>query len=223
MEIDFRNIPPQERYKLLVGSVTPRPIALVTTVDADGNVNAAPYSFFNAMCNDPPALAIGVNRSLDARRKDTAANVDATGELVVNLVDEAIAEPMNICEVDFPPGVDELAKAGLTAAKSTRVRPPRIAEAPIAFECKLIAGVSLAPGKLIIIAEALQMHIRDDLYDAKKNYVLADRMRLIGRMHGAGWYARTSDLFEMPRLSAVEKKERFGLEPEAAPPRPRKG
>lgn len=215
MDIDFRTIAPQERYKLLVGAVVPRPIALVTTVDGAGNVNAAPYSFFNAMCNDPPALAIGVNRSLDARRKDTAANVDATGELVVNLVDEAIAAQMNICEVDFPPDVDELKMAGLTAAKSTRVRPPRIAEAPIAFECRLIASVSLAPGKLIIIGEVLHMHIRDGLYDARKNYVLADRVRLIGRMHGTGWYARTTDLFEMPRLTAAEKKARFGLGPQA--------
>ena len=209
--IDFRELDPKDRYKLLVGTVVPRPIALVTSVDARGCVNAAPFSFFNALCNDPPAIAVGVNDSTPEREKDTARNIRETKAFAVNLVDEALAPAMNICEAEFPPGVSELEMAGLTAVASVQINAPHIAEAPFSLECRLLEQVSLGRGKHIFIAEVLHMHLRDDLFDAERSYVLADKAGLVARMHGSGAYARTTDLFELPRLSSEEKMRRFGV------------
>lgn len=199
MEIDFSSIAPRERYKLLVGSVVPRPIALVSTIGADGRANAAPFSFFNAVCDDPPAVAIGVNSSAKGHVKDTARNIRASGEFIVNLVDEAIAQKMNICGVDFGPEVSEFDVAGFTQAPGVKVNAPRIVEAPISLECRRIVTVELAVERNLVIGEVVYLHIRDDLIDRDKLYVRAERAGLIGRMHGLGWYARTSDLFDMPR------------------------
>jgi flavin reductase (DIM6/NTAB) family NADH-FMN oxidoreductase RutF len=209
-DVDFRSLPPRERYKLIVSGVVPRPIALVTSLGTSGQVNAAPFSFFNAVCNDPPALAVAVNHPDEASLKDTARNIKRMGEFVVNMVDEALAPQMNICEVEFAEGVSELAVAGLAHRPSAQIATPWIAEAPIAFECKLANTVQIAPGKYLFIGIAVHMHIRDDLYDADRNYIHAERARLVARMHGAGGYARTSDLFDMPRLSPEEKLARFG-------------
>jgi flavin reductase (DIM6/NTAB) family NADH-FMN oxidoreductase RutF len=131
-----------------------------------------------------------------------------TGEFVVNLVDEAIAERMNVCDVPFPTGVNELEMAELHPAASVEVKPPRIAEAPVSFECKRITGLSLGPRSTLEIGRVIHIHIRDDLVDPEKFYVHSDKMRLIGRMHGRGWYARTSDLFLMDRMSLAEWKDR---------------
>src|ERR1700722_17282963 len=140
MQFDFRTMAPTDRYKLLIGSVVPRPIALVTTIDKAGIANAAPFSFFNVMGNDPPAIVLGIDRRPTGAPKDTVRNIRDTGEFVVNLVDEAIAEAMNVCAIDFPEGVDELVEAGLTAAHSPTGAPPGIAEAPGAFERALREG-----------------------------------------------------------------------------------
>ncbi len=208
--IDFNDLPPRERYKLIVGSVVPRPIAFVTSRDVDGVVNAAPFSFFNAVCNDPPALAVGVNQSAEGMLKDTAKNILDVEEYVINMVSEEIAEKMNVCETEFAPGIDELAEAGLTQAPSVQITPPRISESPISFECRLANTVQLAPGKYVFIGIVVHMHIRDDIYDPERNYVMAEKSGLVARMHGPGGYARTSDLFDMPRLSREEKMRRFG-------------
>ena len=142
--IDFRDLAPRERYKLIVGSVVPRPIALVTSMDAAGNLNAAPFSFFNAMCNDPPAVAVGVNQSPSSSLKDTASNILQTRMFVVNLVDEALAPHMNVCETEFAAHIDELEMAGLTSSPSEQIEVPWITEAPVALECKLAESVQLA-------------------------------------------------------------------------------
>lgn len=205
MQIDYADISPRERYKLLVGSIVPRPIALVSTCDLQGRPNAAPFSFFNAVCDDPPAVAIGVNSSALGHIKDTARNIRSSGEFVVNLVDESIAEKMNACGVDFDPEVSEFEIAGFTAEPGVKVRAPRIVEAPISFECRRIVTVELAIERNLVIGEVVYMHIRDDLIDPEKLYVHAEHAGLIGRMHGLGWYARTTDLFDMPR----RRKEEF--------------
>ena len=210
MHFDLARLAPSDAYKLLVSTVVPRPIALTTTVDLAGRVNAAPFSFFNAVSSIPPVVVLGISPGDSAGDgwKDTERNIRETGEFVVNLVDEAIAERMNVCAVDFPNTVGELEHADLHPIPSVGVRPPRIAEAPVSFECQRITGLSLGPRSTLEIGRVIHIHIRDDLVDPEKFYVQTDKMRLIGRMHGRGWYARTSDLFSMDRMSLAEWKDR---------------
>jgi flavin reductase (DIM6/NTAB) family NADH-FMN oxidoreductase RutF len=202
MHFDLAQIPTTDAYKLLVSTVVPRPIALATTVDGAGRVNAAPFSFFNAVSSVPPVVVLGISpgEANGDGYKDTERNIRDSGEFVVNLVDEALAERMNICAVDFPAGIGELDKAELTPLPSVGVRPPRIGQSPVSFECRRITGLSLGPGSMLEVGRVVHIHIRDDLVDPVKTYVHTDKMRLIGRMHGRGWYARTSDLFLMDRL-----------------------
>ena len=203
MHFDLTKIAAADAYKLLVSTVVPRPIALATTVDRDGRVNAAPFSFFNAVSSVPPVVVLGISPGVNGGDgyKDTERNIRDTGEFVVNLVDEALAERMNICAVDFPDDIAELEMAGLTPVASAEIRPPRIARSPVSFECRRITGLSLGPRSVLEVGRVIHIHIRDDLVDPAKFYVATEKMRLIGRMHGRGWYARTSDLFLMDRLS----------------------
>ena len=205
MHFDLGKMPAQDGYKLLISTVVPRPIALATTVDAAGRVNAAPFSFFNAVSSRPPVVVLGINgEGAGGSYKDTENNIRETGEFVVNLVDEALAERMNICAVDFPSEIGELEVANLTALPSAGVKPPRIAESPVSFECKRITGLSLGGNSTMEVGRVIHIHIRDDLMDMEKLYVKTDRIGLIGRMHGKGWYTRTSDLFLMDRMSLAE-------------------
>ncbi len=213
MHFDLAAIPQSDAYKLLVSTVVPRPIALATTVDRAGRVNAAPFSFFNAVSSVPPIVVLGISPGAGDPNgpsdgyKDTERNIRDTGEFVVNLVDEALAERMNICAVDFPSAIGELEKAGLTPVPSVGVRAPRIAESPVSFECQRITGLSLGARSTLEIGRVIHIHIRDDLVDPERYYVATDKMRLVGRMHGRGWYARTSDLFLMERISLAEWKD----------------
>jgi flavin reductase (DIM6/NTAB) family NADH-FMN oxidoreductase RutF len=208
MHFDLAAIAETDAYKLLVSTVVPRPIALTTTVDAEGRVNAAPFSFFNAVSSRPPVVVLGINgEGPQGSYKDTENNIRDTGEFVVNLVDEALAERMNICAVDFPSEMGELDMAVLSAVASAGVKPPRIAEAPVSFECKRITGLSLGGNSTMEVGRVIHIHIRDDLVDPERFYVQTDKMRLVGRMHGRGWYARTSDLFLMDRISYAEWKD----------------
>jgi len=200
MEIDFASLPSDRRYKLLVSSLVPRPIALISTMSRTGQGNIAPFSFFNAVCDDPPAVAVGVNCNVPGRTKDTAQNIRDTGEFIVNLVDEALASKMNQCGASFPPEIDEFDAVGLTPQAGKRVRVPRIAEAPISFECVRMLNIELSVGRNVVIGEVVYLHVRDDLIDANSLHVHAEQAGLIARMHGGGWYARTTDLFNMPRV-----------------------
>jgi flavin reductase (DIM6/NTAB) family NADH-FMN oxidoreductase RutF len=212
MHFDLGKMPAQDGYKLLISTVVPRPIALATTVDRQGRVNAAPFSFFNAVSSNPPVVVLGINGDGPdgGSYKDTERNIRDTGEFVVNLVDEALAERMNICAVDFPSEIGELEIAKLTEAPCAGVKPPRIVESPVSFECKRITGMSLGADSMLEVGRVIHIHIRDDLMDMEKLYVKTDRMRLIGRMHGRGWYARTSDLFLMDRMSFADWQARRG-------------
>jgi len=205
MLFDFAEISAKDRYKLLVSTVTPRPIAWVVSLDPRGILNAAPFSFFNAFAGDPPVVGIGMGSHTPSRPKDTRANIRDTGQFVVNLVSEDMAEAMNVTAIDFAPAVDELAEAGLTATPSVHVKPPRITESPVAIECELIQIVELGAESGLVLGRVVAMHIRDDaVIDPKTRYIDTPSLKLIGRMHGTGWYARTSDLFNMPRI-ALEK------------------
>ncbi len=204
MEFDFEALAPDARYKLLTASVAPRPIAWITSQDADGLVNAAPYSFFNAFSSDPPILGIGIgNRETPEQDtpKDTKANIRAIGQFVVNLVDEAAGPAMNRTATAFPHGVGEVARFDLETVASVRVRPPRLAISPASFECVLHQEVPLGPGSSLILGRVLRMHVRDDLVrDAGRQHLATERMGLLGRMHGGGTYARTTDLLRIDRI-----------------------
>lgn len=206
MLFDFREIPGKECYKLLVSTVTPRPIAWVVSQDVQGVLNAAPFSFFNVFSGDPAVVVIGIGNRKPGQAKDSRANIRETGEFVVNLVAEWNAEAMNITGIEFDPSIDELAQAGLTPAPSTRVKPPRIAESPVAMECELMQIIEVGEGGLVL-GRVLAMHVQDEfVLDAEKYYIDTPNLKLLGRMHGRGWYARTSDLFDMPRIPVADWK-----------------
>ena len=204
MLFDFATMSPQDCYKLVVSSVVPRPIAWVVSQDEAGVVNAAPYSFFNAFSDNPVVVGFGAGPRPEGALKDTAANIRATGQFVVCLVPETAVQGMNVTAVDFPPGVDEIAEAGLTTLPSARVKPPRIAESPVALECETFQLVP-AGRHTIVLGRVLAMHIKDDcMLDPARHYVDTPKLGLVGRMHGRGWYVRTSDRFEVPRMTVAE-------------------
>jgi len=201
MLFDFGKIPPREGYKLLVSTVTPRPIAWISSQNPDGQLNAAPFSFFNVFAGDPAVVGIGIGSHEPGRAKDTRRNIRETKEFVVNLVSEDTAEAMNVTAIEFEPGVNEIAEAELETIPSVYVKPPRIAASPVSMECALMQIVELGPNNGLVLGRVLAMHVRDDLViDPAKHYVDTPRLKLIGRMHGTGWYARTSDLFQMDRI-----------------------
>jgi len=145
------------------------------------------------------------------RPKDSLVNIQRTGHFVVNLVSEENAEPMNVTAIEFDYGVDELVQAGLTTLPSNRVNAPRIAESPVAFECELFQIVELGPARSLVLGRVLAMHICDEaVIDATKHYVDTPKLKLIGRMHGAGWYAKTSDLFKMDRIPLEDWQREHG-------------
>ena len=200
MEFNFREMPRLDRYKLMTSTIVPRPIGFVTSLSKDGIINAAPFSFFNGMASEPPTLVLGFETYADiAPVKDSSDNIRDTGEFVVALVSEDIGEKMNQASATYPPEVNELEEVGLTGVPATDVAAPLIAEAPVNFECKLITALEMSHGSKIVIGEIIRMHIKDEFVDMEKLYVDTPALKLIGRMHGTGWYARTSDLYEMKR------------------------
>lgn len=202
MLFDFAMLSANQRYKLLVSTIVPRPIAWVVSLDHEGRANAAPFSFFNAFASDPPVLGVSVGSHDPGRPKDTRRNILDTGQFVVNLVSEEMAHAMNITAIAFEHGVSELAEAGAETLPSVHVKPPRIAGSPVAMECELMQIVDLGADTGLVLGRVLAMHVREDaVLDPTKQYIDTPALGLIGRMHGAGWYTRTSDLFEMLRIS----------------------
>ena len=186
-------------YRVLTGVVVPRPIAFVSTLSADGVLNLAPYSFFNAVAYDPPTIVFSSSRRTGDKRKDTLANIEETGEFVVNVVVDDIAEAMNRTAAEYPTEVSEFDIAGLTPAPSDLVKPPRVAESPVNMECRLNQIVSLGQGSHqhgLVIGEVVLMHLRDDLIDGHR--INHQRLRPTGRLAGS-MYCHTGDVFEMPR------------------------
>jgi len=200
MQFDVAAMAPAHRYELLLGTVVPRPIAIVTSLAPDGSINAAPYSLFNVMGHDPAVAMVSVLAHPERRLKDTAANVLATREFVINLVSESIAEAMNITCIDAPPGTNELDLAKLKTAPSRAVKPPRIAESPVAYECRLLTSLAFGSNQAILVGEIVHGYVADEyVVDARHGLVDTPALKLIGGMHGAKWYARLSDRFEMER------------------------
>jgi len=198
-EFDAATLDAQTQYKLLIGSVTPRPIALVTTLGSRGP-NAAPFSFFNGVGSDPAMVMFSVADKGGGGAKDTIANILEIPEFVVHIVSDAIKEKMNVCAIEYPLGVNEIEQAGLTALPSKKVRPPRIAEAPIALECRLLHRLELGRGPYhMVIGEIVYFHYHEGIVD-ERFHVDVGKVNPIGRLAGRGGYTRITDRFEMPRL-----------------------
>ena len=203
MRFDLAELSAGDRYKLLAGLVVPRPIALVTTHSTDGRVNAASFSFFNVFAEESPLIVLGLGISLRGGAKDTTVNILATGEFVINLVDEPIPEAMNLCAIDFPPEISEIEVARLDLLPSQKVAPPRIAQAPVNLECRHYQTLQAARERYLVIGEILVAHVKDGVIDPATLRVDRDIYAPIGRLFGGG-YVRTHDRFEMPRLTYAQ-------------------
>jgi flavin reductase (DIM6/NTAB) family NADH-FMN oxidoreductase RutF len=198
--LDTREMSQRDAYRLLIGSVVPRPIGWVSTVSADDVGNLAPFSFFMAATGSPPTVVLSTSFR-DGEPKDTLRNVMEIPEFVLNVVSEEMGDAMNATSEEFPADVDELIAAGLTPAPSSRVRPVRVSEAPINMECKVVQLVPVGDpkaGSTLIVGEVLAWHIRDEYFDAERMRIRLDELRALGRMAGDG-YTRTRDQFEMIR------------------------
>jgi flavin reductase (DIM6/NTAB) family NADH-FMN oxidoreductase RutF len=198
MELDLKGPHREHAYRILSGLVTPRPIALTTTLDEQGRVNAAPFSFFNLLGDSPPIVGICPGDRSPGTPKDTARNIRLTQEFVINLVDEPLAAAMNLCSTSLPPGEDETRLAGLTTLPSSVIKPPRIAESPVSLECKNIGIFEIGENRLII-GEVLRIHVRSGILDPETWLVNPALYHPIGRMQGPNGYCRTSDQFEIHR------------------------
>jgi flavin reductase (DIM6/NTAB) family NADH-FMN oxidoreductase RutF len=187
-------------YHMLVDVVTPRPIAWVTSVDPDGRVNLAPFSFYNAFGANPPVVVFSPTLRRNATKKDTLRNVEATGEFVLNAAVESLAQQVNLSSKELPYGESEVELTGLTLLSSLKVKPPRLAESPVHLECKLLQIVPIGKGAIaanLVIGEVVAMHVDDRILD-EKGRIDPRQLRTIARL-GGDYYCRTSDLFEMKR------------------------
>lgn len=209
MKFDVEHVSPRQTYNLLIGLVAPRPIALVTSMNEHGLLNAAPFSAYNYLCTDPPIVALGVtNRpNIDFVPKDTARNIRRMGEFVVNVVTEDLAQQMNICATDFPPEIDELQMAKLETSPSSVVKVPRIAQTHAALECREFTTMEIGRSR-IILGRVVSFYIEDKFVDPDGPYIRADELHAIGRMNGLGNYVRTRDAFlSIPRIPYEEWKK----------------
>jgi flavin reductase (DIM6/NTAB) family NADH-FMN oxidoreductase RutF len=203
MELDPEALELRARYALMIGLIQPRPIAWVSTISPDGATNIAPFSFFTGICASPMTLCFAPVNDRHGKKKDTLVNVEATRQFVVNFATEANAEKMNATSAPFAYGVSEFEKCGLTASASVKVKPPRAAESPAAFECELVQVVRLGEGPLagnLVIGKVVFIHCEDRIYNDGK--IRHQDLKTVGRMEGA-WYSRTQDAFELPRPEAA--------------------
>ena len=200
-EVDFQQITSYQRYKMMASLIVPRPIALVTTLGRNGVANAAPFSMFNMVGEDPPILMLSINRLTDGRLKDTAANILDNQAFVVHMTDEAMAEQMHACGESFPADVSELSQVGLTPVPSRTIAPPRIREAPVAFECVLQEKLE-TESRYVFIGRIQWMAARDGLIDTEKWRVNLRDYHPVGRF-GASFYTRSNDRFAIADKGAA--------------------
>jgi len=209
MQLTLSELSPGKRYGILSSIVVPRPIAWVTTLNEDGSVNAAPFSYFQLMGENPPLVVLGIGKRADGSAKDSFRNLRRTREFVINIVTEANAEWMNLCATEFPPGVSEVQALGLETEPSVVVKPPRLAVAPAQFEAREVQTVLIGNNQ-VVMGELLVVHIRDEFIDAETLRVHTEKMGMIGRLQGgeAGGYTRTKDTFHLKRLTYAEWQAR---------------
>lgn len=187
-------------YKLLIGAVVPRPIAFVSTMNESGVGNLAPFSFFNGVSSNPPALMISIARQKNGSKKDTLLNIESTRQFVVNTVSEWLAEPMNQCSAAYPYGVDEMTKVGLTPIPSVCIKPMRVKEAAIQMECELYGSLEVGDGSegssTIVVGKILMIHVAKEIYRDGK--ILIEPLKPLARLAGAS-YGITGEIFDIPR------------------------
>ena len=187
-------------YKLLIGGVVPRPIATVSTISPEGNTNFAPFSFYNAVSSDPPCLSVSITRNSQGEKKDTLRNIEATGEFVVNATPVSLAQAINQASAEYPYGVSEFEKTGLTPAPSLKIKPPRIAEAPLSFECVLHGKMELGTGQqgssTLIVGRIVAVHVAENLY--KDGKIDLQALQPLSRLGGIQ-YGQTTGIFELNR------------------------
>jgi flavin reductase (DIM6/NTAB) family NADH-FMN oxidoreductase RutF len=203
MQYAASEMAPRDRYKILTAFVLPRPIAWVTTLGPSGVVNAAPFSFFNVFGEDPPLIMFAINKRPDGRLKDTWVNIQRTGEFVVHIPDEPMAEVMHNSSGDFPPDMGEPDRLGLKLLPSLDIKVPRLADAPWAMECKTWQVINVKEERQLIIGEGSRFHIRDELWDTKAMRVHMDKYHPVGRMF-ADRYCRTNDRMDFPAAPVVK-------------------
>jgi flavin reductase (DIM6/NTAB) family NADH-FMN oxidoreductase RutF len=200
MRIDCRTSDTQSVYSMLVSVITPRPIAWVSTMNAAGLVNLAPFSFFNVFGANPPIVVFSPTLKRDGTKKDTLRNIEANGEFVVNVVTAELAAKANLTSKELPPEESEVALAGLTTLGSSTVQPPRIGESPVNLECKVRQIIPCGTGPIaanLVIAEVTMMHVSNDVLDGKGT-VDPSKLQTVARM-GQAYWCRTTDRFELPR------------------------
>jgi len=218
MDIDPDDLGSRDRYRLLIGCIVPRPIALVSTVDREGRVNLAPFSFFNGVGSDPMTVVFCPANRADGGEKDTLANCKpraegGTGEFVVCAATEAYAREIAAAAEPLPHGASEFELTGLETAPSGRVRAPRVARSPWSFECETLHVVRTNPGAPaggnVVIGRVVHVHVDDAFLDAR-GHVDPEKLRAVGRMGGIG-YATTRERYEMPAgREALLRPDPFG-------------
>ena len=201
MIFDPTGKPFSEIHKLMIGSIVPRPIALVSTTSKDGNNNVAPFSYFNGVCSNPPTIMFApARRGWDGHEKDTLINIRNNQEFVINIVSESFAEKMVKCSTDFDPDIDEFQVSGLTPESSSKVSPPKVKESKINLECKLDQIVEIGDGTagsgFVVLGTIVLFDIDDDIYE--DGHILLDKLEPLGRLAG-NWYTRPTDNLKITR------------------------
>ena len=207
MKVDPTKLDPRAAHELLVGTALPRPIAFVSTIGEKGVYNLAPFSFFIPMSVKPAIVGIGIGRKRDGGKKDTLVNIELTKDFVINLVTEALAEPMNQTAGEYPPEVDEFKIAGLTPGRADFVKSPLLAESPVNMECRLLQILEYGEFPRInnfVIGEVIQVHVKDEFWGDGE--IHSSKLKAIGRM-GGDLYCRTRDVFEMKRPVISDEKQ----------------
>lgn len=197
MDLELARLPAEERYKLLIGLVIPRPIAWVSTWNEGGVANCAPFSFFNVISEEPPLCILSFNHRSDGAMKHTLKNIRRTGEFVVNLADEGTANAMHASAAEIADHESEFARSGLTPVPARMVKHPRIGEAAASLECRVERRIEFGPEREMVVGEILLVHARDGIIDPANKRISEERYRPVGRLYGTR-YCTTRQRFDLP-------------------------
>jgi flavin reductase (DIM6/NTAB) family NADH-FMN oxidoreductase RutF len=206
MELNLAHAERKQIYSLLCGLIAPRPIAWITSLNSAGQLDAAPFSAFNYVGMDPPIVAVGIANKPgpDPVAKQTAQNIRSTGEFVVNVVNEAVAETMNFTAIDFPSEIKVSKIAALKTEPSLIVKVPRLAAAPASLECREVMTLEIGRNR-IVLGQVVAIHVKDEFIDPTGHYIRAEQLHAIGRMNGLGAYVKTRDAFlQIPRVTYAD-------------------